>query len=865
MLSAFIGRFIMLCARHAYAVVAVFFILSAGAVFAGVNYLGVTTDTSKMLSPRLEWKQRSDEMARLFPQKENLLVAVIEADLPEEGRETARLLAERLAADHKNFNFAERPDADPYLVRNGLMFLDAKPLGQLLDDTIAAQPFLGALAQDPSARGLFGALSLIAEGVKQGQADLTGFQPALKGFADNLEQALAGKPQPLSWERLLGGQLTDLAGRYQFVITKPKLDYGSFQPGGDAANAMRRAADSIDYVRTGHAKVHMTGQVQLDDEEFATVAEGMVAGLLGSLALVTIWLMLAVRSWRVVLPIVVTLVVGLLLTTGFAAVAVGTLNLISVAFAILFVGIAVDFAIQFSVRFRAQHQDSQNEQGILAALAETGEETGHQILVAALATSAGFLAFTPTAFLGVAQLGLIAGIGMMVAFVCTTTLLPALLRIFHPPLDCPSMGYAFMQPVDVKIRQTRKPLLIVFGLVALAGIVLVPRLNFDGDPLHTKNPNSEGMKALHLLMTNPQSSPYGAELLVPSLDDAKREAERLAKVPGVHDAMWLGSFVPENQPEKLALIQDAANILLPTLIVPTPKPEPDAQALRDAAQSTATALGGVMDKLSATDPLRRIQAALAKMASAPDSIVVDANHALVRFLPAELDQLRTMLQATPVTLKDVPQSIARNYLLPDGRALVEVHPNGVMSNSNALRSFVTSLQKIEPKMAGSAVDIVESARSIVKAFEQAAVAAIGMIALILFLALRRRLTDMMLVLAPLMLSALMTVILIVLLPETLNFANIIALPLLLGVGVSFNIYFVMNWRDGVKHPLASPTARAVLFSALTTGTAFGSLALSHHPGTASMGRLLLLSLGCTLLATLVFVPALLPKRDIDEN
>ncbi|MGO2958412.1 MAG: MMPL family transporter [Acetobacter sp.] len=865
MLSAFIGRFIMLCARHAYAVVAVFFILSAGAVFAGVNYLGVTTDTSKMLSPRLEWKQRSDEMARLFPQKENLLVAVIEADLPEEGRETARLLAERLAADHKNFNFAERPDADPYLVRNGLMFLDAKPLGQLLDDTIAAQPFLGALAQDPSARGLFGALSLIAEGVKQGQADLTGFQPALKGFADNLEQALAGKPQPLSWERLLGGQLTDLAGRYQFVITKPKLDYGSFQPGGDAANAMRRAADSIDYVRTGHAKVHMTGQVQLDDEEFATVAEGMVAGLLGSLALVTIWLMLAVRSWRVVLPIVVTLVVGLLLTTGFAAVAVGTLNLISVAFAILFVGIAVDFAIQFSVRFRAQHQDSQNEQGILAALAETGEETGHQILVAALATSAGFLAFTPTAFLGVAQLGLIAGIGMMVAFVCTTTLLPALLRIFHPPLDCPSMGYAFMQPVDVKIRQMRKSLLIVFGLVALAGLVLVPRLNFDGDPLHTKNPNSEGMKALHLLMTNPQSSPYGAELLVPSLDDAKREAERLAKVPGVHDAMWLGSFVPENQPEKLALIQDAANILLPTLIVPTPKPEPDAQALRDAAQSTATALGGVMDKLSATDPLRRIQAALAKMASAPDNIVVDANHALVRFLPAELDQLRTMLQATPVTLKDVPQSIARNYLLPDGRALVEVHPNGVMSNSNALRSFVTSLQKIEPKMAGSAVDIVESARSIVKAFEQAAVAAIGMIALILFLALRRRLTDMMLVLAPLMLSALMTVILIVLLPETLNFANIIALPLLLGVGVSFNIYFVMNWRDGVKHPLASPTARAVLFSALTTGTAFGSLALSHHPGTASMGRLLLLSLGCTLLATLVFVPALLPKRDIDEN
>ena len=124
----------------------------------------------------------------------------------------------------------------------------------------------------------------------------------------------------------------------------------------------------------------------------------------------------------------------------------------------------------------------------------------------------------------------------------------------------------------------------------------------------------------------------------------------------------------------------------------------------------------------------------------------------------------------------------------------------------------------------------------------------------------RRLFLVGLVLAPLLLSALLTVILVVLIPEPLNFANIIALPLLLGVGVSFNIYFVMNWRAGITGPLASPTARAVLFSALTTGTAFGSLAASHHPGTASMGRLLLISLSCTLVATMLFEPALLPRR-----
>jgi hopanoid biosynthesis associated RND transporter like protein HpnN len=371
------------------------------------------------------------------------------------------------------------------------------------------------------------------------------------------------------------------------------------------------------------------------------------------------------------------------------------------------------------------------------------------------------------------------------------------------------------------------------------------------------------MRALRLLIDNPQTSPYSAELLTASLDEAHKQADKLAELPQVHDAMWLGSFVPVDQEQKLPLIQDAASMLLPTLMVEQTKPAPDANALRTSAAETAKALAEVLDKLPAQDPLRRIQSALVKLSQASDASVLAANQALVRFLPPELDQLRTMLQATPVKISDIPPEIADDYLLPDGRALVEVHPNGLMTSSEALRQFVSAVQRLEPDIAGPAVDIVESANSIVRAFEQAAAAAVVMIAIILLLALRR-VKDMGLVLAPLMLSALMTVVLVVVLPETLNFANIIALPLLLGVGVSFNIYFVMNWRDGVHFPLASPTARAVLFSALTTGTAFGSLAMSHHPGTASMGRLLLLSLGCTLVATLVFVPALLPKRASDE-
>jgi predicted RND superfamily exporter protein len=245
-----------------------------------------------------------------------------------------------------------------------------------------------------------------------------------------------------------------------------------------------------------------------------------------------------------------------------------------------------------------------------------------------------------------------------------------------------------------------------------------------------------------------------------------------------------------------------------------------------------------------------------QLAKGPDQALLAANEALTRFLPEELGRLRLALQAGPVTEASIPPDIKRDWELPDGRRRIQVSAKTQATGAEGLRRFVDEVRSADPDAGGSAVTIVETANTIISAFEHAAAGALIAIVVILALALRR-LPDVLMVLAPLVLAGLMTVLAAVLLPMPLNFANIIALPLLLGVGVSFNIYFVMNWRAGQRHPLVSPTARAVVFSALTTGTAFGSLALSAHPGTASMGRLLLLSLGCTLLASLMFVPALL--------
>ncbi len=858
-MSEILARWIGSCVRHAWVVLLASLLLAGGCIWLARSRLAVSTDTSRLFSESLPWRQHGMELQRAFPQNEDLLVAVVDGATPEEAEATAASLAAALQADKTHFKSVRQPDVSPYLERNALMFLSRPQLSALLDQTIDAQPFLGQLAADPSLRGLLGALSLIADGVQAGQANLTPFEPALKGFHAALAAAAADRPEPLSWERLLAGPVAELAGQYHFVLTQPKLDYGALEPGAAATQAIRRAVTGLEFVQRGRAHVRLTGSVALEDEEFATVAQGAVAGLLGSVVLVAVLLFLALRSWRLIVPVLLTLILGLLLTTGFATLAVGTLNLVSVAFAVLFVGIAVDFGIQVSVRFREEQMQAVT---LPAALDRTARRAGRQVMVAACASAAGFLAFTPTSFVGVAQLGLIAGVGMLIAFACTVTVLPALLLLFDPPAGVVEVGLRWLRPLDAPIVRFRKPVLLTCAMLAVAGAASLPRLVFDGDPLNTKDPTTEAVRTLHSLEDDPVANPYTIETLEPSVADAASMAERLRALPLVDSVLTLRSFVPEDQAEKLPLIADAATLLEPTLDVDAGTERPDAAALREAAQSAAAKLDGVRDKLPEDSTLSAIAGDLKALGQASDPILLAADAALTRFLPMQLDRLRRALGAKPVTEADVPPDIAADWVLPDGRARLQAVPKRSAMVADGLQRFVAQVQEVAPDAAGAAVSITASANTIVRAFRAAAIWALLAITVILVVALRR-VVDVLLVMAPLLLSSMLTVLAAVLLPLPLNFANIIALPLLLGVGVSFNIYFVMNWRAGRSHPLSSATARAVLFSALTTSTAFGSLALSRHPGTASMGALLLLSLGCTLLTTLLFVPALLaqaPRR-----
>ncbi|HEX3405649.1 MAG TPA: hypothetical protein VHS81_00295, partial [Caulobacteraceae bacterium] len=209
-----------------------------------------------------------------------------------------------------------------------------------------------------------------------------------------------------------------------------------------------------------------------------------------------------------------------------------------------------------------------------------------------------------------------------------------------------------------------------------------------------------------------------------------------------------------------------------------------------------------------------------------------------------------------VTLATLPPDIVRDWMTADGRYRVSIAPSGDANQNAVLVRFIDAVHRIAPDATGDPIDIREGGRTVVAAFVEAGVLSFVAITALLFLALRRA-RDVAITMAPIVLTGLLTLGSCVVFATPLNFANIIALPLLFGIGVAFHIYFVMSWRSGGSHLLTSSLARAVFFSALTTATGFGSLWLSRHPGTASMGKLLMISLIWTLVSALLFQPALM--------
>ncbi len=702
MIRPLLVRTVKFATVHAWLVIGIALLLTVGSgVYVARNF-AINTDISRLLESDAPWAKNDEAISAAFPQRDKMILAVVQAPAKELADAAANELADALRGQPKRFNAVGQPGSGPFFERNGLLFADPASVNDMADKLTQARPLLNNLAHDPTLRGLSDLLTTTLNlPLQLGQIKLSDMDRLLGESANVVDGVLAGKPAALSWAGLVDDSLKPNAdGRaFSFITLSPVLDYSDLKAGAGASDAIRATAAELKLGERYDAVVRLTGPQPLADDEFASVSEGAVLNGVLTLVVVMGILWMALRSARLITAVLASLIAGLIITAALGLMMVGALNMISVAFAVLFVGLGVDFGIQFGVRYRAERHDHDDLQ---QALTLAARDVAGPLTLAAAATAAAFFCFLPTDYRGVAELGKIAGVGMFVAFATTFTVLPALIRVLAPPGEDEMPGFAWLAPADSFFERHRKGTLVGVLVVLIGGAPLLPHLRFDFDPLHLKDPHSESMSTLLALKNAPQAGTDDVKVLAPTLKDAEQIATRLKALPEVDRVVTLKTFIPADQAPKLATIAGMAKNLMPVL-----------------TQTTATP----------ADDVRRVG-----------------------------DVLRTLI--------------------------------------------------------------------------------------------------------PLLVSGLVTLELCVIFGISLNFANIIALPLLLGIGVAFKIYYVIAWRHGKTKLLQSSLTHAVLYSAATTATAFGSLWLSHHPGTASMGKLLALALFCTLAGAVFFQPILMgrPRR-----
>ncbi|MEN8206514.1 MAG: MMPL family transporter [Pseudomonadota bacterium] len=856
--------------RAAWWIVIVAVLLTGFSLYYTVHNLGIHTDTGKMLSPDLSFQQALRDYRQAFPQYTDTLVVVVESSTPDRAGDAAATLAQRLTQEPDLFTTVYLPYGGKYLDEHGLLYLSSDELQKISDNLAAIQPFLGKLTRDQSLHGLFAMLVSALEAVQDGEP--LELSPLLDKINEAVRANLAGHYYQLSWQELIHGKTAGEETHKRLVILQPQLEYSQLQPAKTAIHTVRELVRDLRLDPAHGVRVRITGKVALAHEELQTASRGALMTGLITLALVGTVLLVGLGSWQLFLASVLTMTAGLIMTAGFAAFAVGELNLISIAFAVLYIGLGIDYSIHLSLRYLELIRDSTPH---AEALREALTGVGGSLFICTLTTATGFYAFVPTSFAGVSELGLIAGTGMIISLLLNLSLLPALLFLLPPvrkgnvqPRHSRIMGKVLGLP-----RTHARTVLWAALTVGVVAVLLLPGVHFDFNPLHLRDPQSESVITFRELLESSTTSPWRITVLTDDAVQANSLATQLEQLDVVDRVHSIEQFIPADQAEKLLILKDLALIVgaefeLQQITAMTGFND-NLKAVKDLLET--------LDRFVTTDQDRDLSDAAARLrrglkqflydmaateAYQQDIQLSELEESLLGALPRQLHRLDASLNARAVKLETLPNELLTRWVTDDGRYRLEVLPARPLDNDANLREFVTRVQSVSPNATESAVVNVAASQVVVDAFIQALTSAMLVITLLLLLLLPDK-SDVLLVLSPLLLAAGLTGAMAVLLHLPFNYANVIALPLIMGVGVDSGIHMVHRFRSALpsnRDLLGTSTGRAVALSSLTTLCSFGSLAFSMHPGAASMGKMLTIGITATMLCMLVVLPALIYRH-----
>lgn len=827
------------------------------ALFAGVYATGslrLQGDVTELVDSDASFLRNYDAHKASFPQHRRLNVVVVDGQTALQARAALDVLIAGMATRGNLFDDAYAPGTDLFLRRHALLYLEPAALEQLVDQLAQAQPALAILARDPSLRGL---AQLFARVQEEG-SDPRALAPLAEIIAQSARDVSRGAGAPVSWAEILLG---DTAPTRQLIIFQGSLAGDDGQVARAQAAAVREIVTANGLVPENGVTVRMTGRGPLSSAELESAVSSIQTVGLVSLGFVAVLLWLGLGSLRAILAAITTLLVGLVLTAAFATFAVGSLNVLSLTFAVLFIGLGIDFAVHMILR-RVREGAADD----VEAWSRVGRGLGPTILLCGLTTAIAFLAFWPTGFRGLAELGLISAMGMVIAVVMSFTFLPAMLELLrvraragHPEWKSAWAGRAALADRIVRLS---KPISVAAIVVLLGATILGVQVKFDFNSLNLQDHDSEAVATLVALHEDGTITPYTLTVAADDMAAADRIAERLREIPEVGRVKTLRDLVPEDQSARLALLDEAMILLGPAVMSGRVIPMPDMRE-RQAAVVDLIARGKALAGTFPQSTFAQMSDALAAL----DGMSTDGEPAaklealIAEDFVASLEMLRDALSAEPVSLESLPEALIARETGVQGQVRVVALPRDDLRDFAALGQFVRAVQADFPTASGRPALEAGVGEIVVDAFRQAFMTAAVAIFLVLVIALRSFI-DGALVMLPLLLAAALTAGTMVVLGIPLNVANVIVLPLLLGMGVDNGLHVVGRFRESgsIAAVYRSSTPRAVLVSVLTTLLSFVALAFADHRGMASMGQLLAIAIGFILFATLIVLPALLAWR-----
>lgn len=847
--------------RHASAVISIFVLLTVASIWLTVTRMEFDSDPYNLISSDVAWHKAEKAYAKEFPNLQQTVVAVIDGDTPERTENALHQLMAGLQG-RPEFKRVWSVGTGDFFARNALLYLEPAQLEELSSTLEAAQPFLGKISSDPSLAGLFGLLNLaLQHSGNDLPFDITAVTtPIIK----SLNASSEGRSAPLSWQSLVAGdmKLTDDDKRYLII----KL--ADVSQDRAAVTLIRNTAQSLGLTPEHGVRVRLTGEVAMWIDESDAAFDGSIYSIFISLFISTLFLYIGLRSGQLVAISMTALLVGLALTTGAAVLVVGRLNLISVAFATLYIAVSIDYSVQFAMRYRELMASGKSSHD---ALAETGGQFGEALILCAVATSIGFFAFVPTDYRGVAELGLIAGMGIIIGALTCLSLLIALIEKWptpHRPLPTFPNIPGLASIMNLPMTHT-KAVRIAALVITLIGLFSLQWIRFDYNSMNLRPKHTESLQLFEEMAVS-RETPMTAVMLLPSLTEADAMAKRLSALPEVREVRTLSSFVPSDQSEKrdtLDALSLSLGMTLPASLELSPvnlaRDLASMRALRDHARSfngsdaTKAAMTALADALDGT--LRAFDA-LPK--DTQQQRMTQLRDAMLGSMPALLHRLQQSLSPQDVTLDNLPTDIRELWVSASGQYKVEAFPKEALYNNQpALFKFTRAIETITPQAAGMPFADVGSSQTVIHAFLQAFGSAFVLISLVLLLVLRS-FTDALRAMTPLIMGSVLLGLFCVVVDQPFNMANVIVLPLLLGIGVDIGIVILWRARHGGAtniNPVMTATGAAVLISMLTTLIDLSSLMLSTHRGMFSMGLLLTVGLLLYLVCTFLVLPSILTR------